>query len=51
MVGFQWDPTANFGAQIGYRQLLFGLEADDAPAEFAWQGGLAGVYAGAVVRF
>jgi hypothetical protein len=51
MVGFQWNPTANFGAQIGYRQLLFGVETDDAPAEFAWQGGLAGVYAGAVVRF
>lgn len=50
-VGFQWNPTPYLGAQIGYRQLLMGLEEDSAPAEFAWQGGLAGVYAGATLRF
>jgi hypothetical protein len=51
IVGFQWNPTPHFGAQIGYRQLLFGVERGEAPSEFAWQGGLAGVYAGATLRF
>ena len=51
LVGFQWNPTAHFGMQLGYRQLLFGIETDDAPGEFAWNGGLAGVYAGATLRF
>lgn len=51
LVGFQWNPTASFGAQVGYRQLLFGIETDEAPREFAWQGGIAGVYAGIVVKF
>lgn len=51
LVGFQWNPTAHFGMQMGYRQLLFGLETDDAPGEFAWNGGLAGVYTGATLRF
>lgn len=51
IVGFQWNPTPSFGAQLGYRQLLFGIETDDAPTEFSWQGGMAGLYAGAVLRF
>lgn len=51
LVGFQWNPTEHFGLQAGYRQLLFGIETDEAPTEFAWQGGLAGVYAGATLRF
>lgn len=51
MVGFQWNPTPSLGAQIGYRQLLFGVESGSAPGELSWQGGLAGVYAGAVLRF
>jgi hypothetical protein len=51
LVGFQWNPTQHFGAQIGYRQLLLGIESDEAPQEFAWQGGLAGVYAGVTLRF
>lgn len=51
LVGFQWNPTAHFGIQGGYRQLLLGIETNDAPGEFAWNGGLAGVYAGATLRF
>ncbi|MDQ7012855.1 MAG: hypothetical protein Q9O74_03040 [Planctomycetota bacterium] len=51
LVGFQWNPTPHFGMQGGYRQLLLGIETDDAPGEFAWNGGLAGVYAGATLRF
>ncbi|HZW09174.1 MAG TPA: hypothetical protein VFF69_04655 [Phycisphaerales bacterium] len=51
LVGFQWNPTPHIGAQIGYRQLLLGVEDGEAPTEFAWQGGLAGVYAGLTLRF
>ncbi|VAX38344.1 hypothetical protein MNBD_PLANCTO03-227 [hydrothermal vent metagenome] len=51
MVGFQWNPTPHFGAQIGYRRLLFGIERGEAPTEFAWNGSLAGVYVGATLRF
>lgn len=51
LVGFQWNPTDHFGAQIGYRQLLFGIEDGEAPAELSWHGGLAGLYAGATLRF
>ena len=51
MVGFQWNPTPHFGAQIGYRQLLMGIEDGEAPTEMSYQGGLAGIYAGAVLRF
>jgi hypothetical protein len=51
LVGFQWNPTPYIGAQIGYRQLLLGIEDGEAPTEFAWQGGLAGVYAGLTLRF
>lgn len=51
VVGFQWNPTRHFGGQFGYRQLLMGIEEDEAPTEFAWNGGLAGVYAGMTLRF
>ncbi|MBK7406386.1 MAG: hypothetical protein IPJ41_17740 [Phycisphaerales bacterium] len=50
-VGFQWNPTPYLGAQVGYRQLLMGVERGAAPGEFAWQGGIAGVYAGVTLRF
>ncbi len=51
LVGFQWNPTPHFGAQIGYRQLLMGIEENNAPNEFAWNGGMAGLYGGVVLRF
>ncbi|MFG0313330.1 MAG: hypothetical protein ACF8LL_03990, partial [Phycisphaerales bacterium] len=51
LVGFQWNPTPHFGAQVGYRQLLLGIESGDSPSEFAWNGGLAGVYGGITLRF
>jgi hypothetical protein len=51
LVGFHWQPTPYLGVQAGYRQLLLGIETDEAPTEFAWQGGLAGVFAGATLRF
>lgn len=51
LVGFAWNPTPALGAQIGYRQLLFEIQDGEGVDEFNWQGGLAGVYAGAVLRF
>lgn len=51
LVGFQWNPTPHFGAQLGYRQFLLGVEDGELPSEFSWHGGLAGVYAGATLRF
>mgnify|MGYP005847426119 CR=1 FL=1 len=51
IVGFTWRPIENFGVQVGYRQLVIGLKDGDFPEQFEWRGGLAGLYAGAVLRF
>lgn len=51
MVGFAWRPTPNFGAQIGYRNQFFHFEDTQSAGDFEWSGGVAGVYAGAVIRF
>lgn len=51
MVGFAWRPTPNFGAQIGYRNQFFHFEDSQSEGDFEWSGGVAGVYAGAVIRF
>lgn len=51
MVGFMYRPTENLGVQIGYRQLAFDLISGDDEDEFEFGGSLAGVYAGAVLRF
>ncbi|GIK19794.1 MAG: hypothetical protein DYG93_09270 [Leptolyngbya sp. PLA2] len=50
-VGFTWRPVENLGVQVGYRQLVVGLEDGDAPERFEWRGSVAGLYAGAVLRF
>jgi hypothetical protein len=49
LVGFQYHITPHFGAQIGYRQLLFRLGEDD--TDFQWNGAQAGLYFGLVGRF
>lgn len=49
MPGFQWHPFRNFGVQIGYRQLLFGIDQGDEGIK--WDGALAGLSFGIVVRF
>lgn len=52
IAGFRWYPTRNFGVQVGYRQLAFRLhDGDDAQGAFELNGALAGLYAGAVLRF
>lgn len=51
LAGFTWRPVENLGVQIGYRQLIVGLKDGDDPQQLEWRGGLAGLYAGAVLRF
>lgn len=51
VAGFQWRPVANVGVQIGYRQLAYWLSDGEDAEEFSWEGRLAGLYAGVVLRF
>lgn len=51
MVGLGWRPHPNFGGQIGYRNQFFQLEDGQGRGTFEWSGGVAGLYAGAVLRF
>ncbi len=51
LAGFTWRPVENVGVQVGYRQLIVGLKDGDDPEQFEWRGGVAGLYAGAVLRF
>lgn len=50
-VGFQWRPVDWFGAQIGYRILRAGLEDGDGTDRYEFDGSLAGLFAGVVLRF
>lgn len=49
--GFMYRPIENVGVQIGYRQQMFSLSSGEGSDEFEFDGALAGVYAGVVVRF
>lgn len=51
IAGFQWRPVENLGIQIGYRNLAFNLQDGDGADEFEWDGMLAGLYFGAVIKF
>ncbi len=51
IAGFQWRPVENVGLQIGYRNLAFDLQDGDGADEFEWDGALAGLYFGAVIKF
>ncbi len=51
IAGFRWNPTRNFGVQLGYRQLAFRLHDGDAQGSFEFNGAVAGLYAGGVLRF
>ncbi len=46
-----WRPTANFGVQVGYRQLAFTLTDGDSPEKFEYSGALAGLYFGGSLKF
>jgi len=51
MLGFTWRPIENLGVQIGFRNISFNLENGDGADEFAWDGALAGLFAGVVLKF
>lgn len=46
-----WHPTSRVGVEVGYRLLIHRMEDGDSPGEFAWNGSMAGVFAGLSVRF
>lgn len=50
-VGFMWRPIPNVGVQIGYRNLFNEFRNGDGSQQFYYNGGLAGLFFGAVVRF
>jgi hypothetical protein len=50
-VSGEWRPWENVGVQFGWRQVAFSLEDGDGPGKFDFDGSLAGVFAGVVVRF
>jgi hypothetical protein len=49
--GFLWRPHPNVGVQIGYRQLAYWLSDGEGEDEFEYDGRLAGLFAGLVIRF
>lgn len=50
-VGFMWRPIPNVGVQVGYRNLVNELRSGSDSERFYYNGGLAGLFFGAVVRF
>jgi len=50
-VGFMWRPIPNVGVQVGYRNLVNELRSGSGSDEFYYNGGLAGLFFGAVIRF
>lgn len=50
-VGFMWRPIPNVGVQVGYRNLVNELRSGSGSDQFYYNGGLAGLFFGAVVRF
>jgi hypothetical protein len=51
MPTFSWRPVPWFGAQIGYRQIMFDLESGSGAGEFRWDGAMAGLLFGCELRF
>jgi hypothetical protein len=51
VTGFQWRPHPNVGVQVGWRQVAYWLDDGDGPDEFEYNGRMAGIQAGLVIRF
>lgn len=51
VVGFQWRPHPNVGVQIGWRQVSYWLSDGDGEDEFEYNGRMAGIQGGLVIRF
>jgi hypothetical protein len=50
-VGLLWRPQPNIGVRVGYRQVAFNLSSGKGAETFKWDGALAGLHAGLVLRF
>lgn len=53
-VSFRWEPADHVELEVGWRQMLFSMsDGEDSAAteEFEFTGGMAGLFAGLVVRF
>lgn len=48
---FEWRPIPNVGLQIGWRQILYTFQDGEGAQEFEYDGGIAGVFGGIVIRF
>lgn len=51
VVGFQWRPHPNVGVQIGWRQVAYWLNDGEGEDEFEYNGRMAGIQGGLVIRF
>jgi hypothetical protein len=51
LVGFMWRPVHNVGVQIGYRLFIYDLKDGQSESRFQYEGAVAGIYGGIVVRF
>jgi len=51
VAAFHWRPIENVGVQIGYQQLRMTLEDGEDDDEFRWEGGMAGLFGGLLIRF
>lgn len=51
LVGGTWQPHRNFGVQVGYRALAFGVSSGDGAGEYEFTGSAQGLYAGVVLEF
>jgi hypothetical protein len=50
-LAFSWRPSRNFGVRLGWRQVAFDLADGSGASKFEYDGRLAGLFIGAVIRF
>ncbi len=51
VLAFEWRPLPNVGVELGWRQIAFGLSDGRDLDRFAYNGRLAGLFTGVVIRF
>lgn len=47
----EWRPFNNVGVQLGWRHTQYSLEDGEGPGKFEYEGSLAGMFAGVLIRF
>lgn len=50
-VSFGWRPVENFGAEVGWRQILYSLNDGAGAGKFSYDGAMAGLFASVFIRF